>query len=83
MSNRVQCLRISISRKDNNQSDLDELNSQIAIELQNSGDVVFSTTKINGKTGLRAAIVNHRTVMSDIELSVRLAIEMGNRLSAA
>ena len=35
--------------KDNNQLDIDKLNSQIAIELQNSGDAVFSTTKINGK----------------------------------
>lgn len=40
---------------------LDALNTAIAQRLQLSGDAVFSTTKIGGRTVLRAAIVNHRT----------------------
>lgn len=43
----------------------------IAARLQISGDAVFSTTIIDGEPCLRAAIVNHRTTMSDIEFSIR------------
>ncbi|CUJ11049.1 pyridoxal phosphate-dependent decarboxylase family protein [Cognatishimia activa] len=43
-----------------------ELNVRIAVELQESGQAVFSTTKVNGVEMLRAAIVNHRTREADI-----------------
>lgn len=42
------------------------LNSKIAQDMQNAGEAVFSTTKVNGVTMLRAAITNHRTQDSDI-----------------
>ena len=38
----------------------------ISAELQLAGKVVFSTTFIDGKNCLRAAIVNHRTTSDDI-----------------
>lgn len=38
-----------------------QLNRRIAQDLQMSGEAVFSTVDINGVTGLRAAITNHRT----------------------
>lgn len=39
---------------------------KIAVRLQLEGKVVFSTTLIDGKSCLRAAIVNHRTTEADI-----------------
>ena len=40
--------------------------SDIAAALQLSGDAVFSTTTVDGKNCLRAAIVNHRTTSQTI-----------------
>ena len=42
----------------------------IAARLQTEGEVVFSTTRIDGRSALRAAIVNHRTTRADIERSI-------------
>ncbi len=52
----------------------DELNANIVNSLQLSGEVVFSTTKIEDRTVIRAAIVNHRTTFQDIERSVKAVI---------
>ncbi|MDU8912185.1 pyridoxal phosphate-dependent decarboxylase family protein [Aestuariicoccus sp. MJ-SS9] len=46
------------------------LNRRIAQDLQLSGQAVFSTTDIGGVTGLRAAIVNHRTTKADIHTAI-------------
>lgn len=46
------------------------LNERIAQRVQLEGNAVFSTTHINGKTVLRAAIVNHRTLDEDIEFAI-------------
>lgn len=63
-----------------NQGDPD----QIAAKLQLSGEAVFSTTVVDGRSCLRAAIVNHRTTDADIrhaiaaverEASMRIAAE--------
>jgi len=40
-------------------------------QLQLEGDAVFSTTRIQGKTVIRAAIINHRTQEADVEAAVR------------
>lgn len=48
----------------------DRLNTAVAQHLQLNGDAVFSTTRIGGRTVLRAAIVNHRSVAADIEEAV-------------
>lgn len=55
---------------------LDALNSTIAQRLQLSGEVVFSTTRVEGRTVLRAAIVNHRTTEADIELAIEAVAAM-------
>jgi glutamate/tyrosine decarboxylase-like PLP-dependent enzyme len=61
----------------------DALNRRIATRLQLDGSVVFSTTRLNGRTFLRAAIVNHRTRDEDIDMAtaaVRAACaELGRR----
>jgi aromatic-L-amino-acid/L-tryptophan decarboxylase len=43
------------------------LNAQIVIDLQERGLAAPSTTVIDGKTVIRAAIVNHRTTEKDID----------------
>ncbi len=48
----------------------DELNRRLAVKLQLDGTAVFSTTRLNGRTCLRAAIVNHRTHDEDIDLAI-------------
>ena len=50
---------------------LDDIQQQsIAADLQESGRVVLSTTVIQGRKALRAAIVNHRTSEADIKAIV-------------
>lgn len=50
--------------------DIDALNTRIVQRLQLDGSAVFSTTKIAGRTAIRAAITNHRTGPEDIQLAV-------------
>ncbi len=45
--------------------------ADIAAKLQLSGEAVFSTTVINEKDCLRAAIVNHRTTSDDVRAAIR------------
>jgi aromatic-L-amino-acid/L-tryptophan decarboxylase len=56
---------------------LDNLNSRIVIELQTQGIAVTSTTRIAGKTAIRAAITNHRTMDRDLELLVAESLRLG------
>ncbi len=44
--------------------------AQIAARLQLSGEAVFSTTVLDGRACLRAAIVNHRTTEADVRAAV-------------
>lgn len=53
----------------------DRLNTKIVHGLQLKGEVVFSTTKIEGRTVIRAAIVNHRTTFEDIERAVGAVVK--------
>ena len=43
----------------------------MASTLQRKAEVVFSTTIVDGRSCMRAAIVNHRTTRENIEQSVR------------
>ena len=54
----------------------DALNERITHQLQLSGDVVFSTTKIEGRTVIRAAIANHRTCDADIDYSIAAVVRV-------
>jgi len=51
-------------------TDASRLNAAIVQQLQLAGDAVFSTTRIQGKTVIRAAIINHRTQEADVEAAV-------------
>jgi glutamate/tyrosine decarboxylase-like PLP-dependent enzyme len=55
----------------------DEVNRNIVADLQESGIAAPSTTTIDGRLAIRAAIVNHRTNRSDIDALIRATIAFG------
>ena len=57
--------------------DADRINSRIVVELQESGLVAPSTTTIDGRIAIRAAIVSHRTSLREIELLVAKTVATG------
>lgn len=54
----------------------DALNRRIAARLQLDGEAVLSTTRLSGRTFLRAAIVNHRTRDEDIDRVIAAVRQM-------
>ena len=57
-------------------------NAAIAADLQEAGRVAPSTTTLNGKTAIRAAIVNHRTGPADIKALVEGVLASGRAQAA-
>ena len=57
--------------------DSDRLNAGIVADLQESGLAAPSTTTINGRLAIRAAIVNHRTRVEDIDRLVSATLALG------
>jgi glutamate/tyrosine decarboxylase-like PLP-dependent enzyme len=66
--------------EDASEERLDQINGEIVIRLQESGIVAPSTTKIGGRTAIRAAIVNHRTSRAEIDALVENALALGRAL---
>src|SRR5580658_7056490 len=58
------------------------INPRIVIELQESGVVAPSTTIIDGRLAIRAAIVNHRTGSREIDLLVEKTVALGRAIEA-
>lgn len=58
----------------------DTLNEKVVHELQLNGDAVFSTTKINNRIAVRAAIVNHRTQFEDIGFAMNAVLDMLSKI---
>jgi glutamate/tyrosine decarboxylase-like PLP-dependent enzyme len=56
---------------------LDLLNNRIVVELQMQGIAATSTTRIAGKTAIRAAFTNHRTTMQDLKVLVAESLRLG------
>ncbi|MGA2372032.1 MAG: pyridoxal-dependent decarboxylase [Candidatus Korobacteraceae bacterium] len=61
--------------------DTDHVNGRIVVELQESGLVAPSTTIIDGRLAIRAAIVNHRTSQSEIDTLVEATLALGRKLT--
>jgi hypothetical protein len=53
------------------------------INIQESGVAAPSTTVLDGRLAIRAAIVNHRTDVADIDRLVAAVLEFGARRSSA
>ncbi len=60
-------------------ADLDHLNGELVKDLHESGIAVPSTTTIDGKRAIRAAIVNHRTTTCDVDLMIDGILELARR----
>ncbi len=61
--------------------DADRVNADIVASLHESGIAAPSATMLDGRLAIRAAIVNHRTGMRDIEALMSAALELGARKS--
>jgi glutamate/tyrosine decarboxylase-like PLP-dependent enzyme len=57
----------------------DALNTEIVADLHESGIAVPSVTSIKGSIAIRAAIMNHRTEIADIEALLAATLDFGRR----
>jgi glutamate/tyrosine decarboxylase-like PLP-dependent enzyme len=64
-------------------ADANKVNSDIVIEIQESGIAAPSTTTLDGQLAIRAAIVNHRTDICDIDALVSAVLDFGARAALA
>jgi glutamate/tyrosine decarboxylase-like PLP-dependent enzyme/glutathione synthase/RimK-type ligase-like ATP-grasp enzyme len=63
--------------------DAQRINPRIVIELQESGVVAPSTTILDGRLAIRAAIVNHRTGRKEIDLLVERTVALGRAMQVS
>src|SRR5271167_3565075 len=61
--------------------DADQMNGEIVIDLQESGISAPSTTTLDGQLAIRAAIINHRTDVADVDALVAAVLDFGARRS--
>jgi aromatic-L-amino-acid decarboxylase len=59
--------------------DADALNAAIVADLQESGVAAPSTTRIDGRLAIRAAIFNHRSQPQDVDAMVDAVLRRGDR----
>jgi aromatic-L-amino-acid/L-tryptophan decarboxylase len=77
----VVCFRYRVAGLD--EAELDRLNAEIAIDVQESGAAVVSTTQIAGRNALRACIINHRTREDDLAIVLAAVRSAGLRRAGA
>ncbi|MGC2813203.1 MAG: aspartate aminotransferase family protein [Bradyrhizobium sp.] len=58
-------------------ADADEVNRNIVVDIQESGIAAPSTTVLDGRLAIRAAIVNHRTDVCDLDALISAVLEFG------
>jgi len=58
-------------------ADANRVNADLVVALQESGIAAPSTTTVNGQLAIRAAIVNHRTTVKDINALIDAALTLG------
>jgi aromatic-L-amino-acid/L-tryptophan decarboxylase len=62
-------------------ADANKVNGDIVIDIQESGIAAPSTTVLGGQLAIRAAIVNHRTDICDIDALISAVLEFGAQRS--
>lgn len=62
--------------------DADALNGEIVADIHESGLAAPSTTVLDGRLAIRAAIVNHRTDVCDIERLIAAVLMFGRQRAA-
>jgi glutamate/tyrosine decarboxylase-like PLP-dependent enzyme len=60
----------------------DAVNERILVALQERGLAVPSSTRLNGRFAIRAAITNHRTMMADMDFLVDAVLSIGREITA-
>ncbi len=55
----------------------DTLNAAIAVELQERGIAVPSTTRVDGRLALRINVMNHRTTAADLDIMLAAVLAAG------
>jgi glutamate/tyrosine decarboxylase-like PLP-dependent enzyme len=68
------------SGQESNQEKSNQINAEMVVRVQESGVAAPSTTRIGGRTAIRAAIVNHRTSHAEIDVLVDGVLDQGRRL---
>jgi glutamate/tyrosine decarboxylase-like PLP-dependent enzyme len=64
-------------------ADANKVNGDIVIDIQESGIAAPSTTLLDGRLAIRAAIVNHRTDVTDIDALISAVLEFGAERSCS
>jgi glutamate/tyrosine decarboxylase-like PLP-dependent enzyme len=73
----IVCFRYRAADADSN-----SLNGEVVSDIQESGISAPSTTMLDGRLAIRAAIVNHRTDVVDIDALLAAVLEFGARRSS-
>ncbi|MBL8146888.1 MAG: amino acid decarboxylase [Anaerolineae bacterium] len=76
----IVCFRYQAPERDSDA--LNRFNQELLLRLQESGIAAPSYTTLRGQYALRACIVNHRTVQSDLDLLVDTVVRLGHELEA-
>jgi aromatic-L-amino-acid decarboxylase len=63
-----------------NDDELNKLNKELLMRLQETGVATPSSTLLNGKYAIRAAITNHRTRKKHLDEMVKGTVEIGDEL---
>jgi aromatic-L-amino-acid/L-tryptophan decarboxylase len=63
--------------------DSHRVNARIVIDLHEAGNVAPSTTMIDGRLAIRAAIVNHRTSRAEIDTLIEKTVEAGRAIEGS
>ena len=71
----IVCFRFRATGAD--QGNLDRINADIVADIHESGISAPSTTTLNGRLAIRAAIINHRTNERDIDALVAAVLRFG------
>lgn len=64
-------------RDEATEATLTSLNQELLLRLQESGMAVVSSTLLDGKFAMRAAITNHRSRRADFEMLVSAVVKLG------
>jgi len=62
--------------------DADRVNAEILIRVQESGVAAPSSTSVDGRFAIRAALFNHRTTMQDVDALLDAVIRIGREVAA-
>ena len=63
--------------------DANQVNGDIVADIQESGISAPSTTVLDGQLAIRAAIVNHRTDICDVDALIAAVLEFGAQRSSS